>query len=136
VSGMRVLIADNHEMVRRGLRDILIDAFPGTLFSEAGNADEALSHLSENHFDLLLLDIDIPHDDGMDLLCEVKDRYPDLPVMVVSVQAEDEYAKRCMHAGAAAYITKDRAPEELAQAAKTILGDTETNRSHLVGLSD
>jgi DNA-binding NarL/FixJ family response regulator len=123
------------EVVRRGLKEILIDAHPGTLFSAAGSGDEALRHLAGSRFDQLLLDINMPGNSELNVLRDVKRRYPELPVMIVSAQPEDQYAKRSMRAGAAAYIKKGRAPEELAQAAKTILRGAETNRSDSGGAS-
>jgi DNA-binding NarL/FixJ family response regulator len=136
VKVVRVLIADDHEVVRRGLKEILIDAIPGMLFSEAGNGDEALRHLAGSSFDLLLLDLNMPGNSGLNVLGDVKRRYPELPVMIVTGQPESQYANRCMRAGAAAFITKDRAPEELAQAARTILGGAETNRSDFGEVSE
>jgi DNA-binding NarL/FixJ family response regulator len=129
VNLLRVLIADDHEVVRRGLKDILVDAFPNALFSEAGNGDEVLTHLGGSHFDLLILDINMPGNSGLVVLQDVKHRWPVVPVIIVSVHPEDQYAKRSLRAGAAAYIKKDRAPEELAQIAKMILKSSPTNLS-------
>jgi len=119
---MNILIADDHGVVRRGLKDILADAFPGTEFSEAANGDEVLSHLGKTKVALLLLDISMPGRSGMDVLRDVKHTYPRLPVIILSAHPEDQYAVRCLRAGAAAYINKESAPEELAIATKKILG--------------
>ena len=118
---MHILIADDHGVVRRGLKGILPDAFPGTDFSEAGNGDEVLGHLSKTNIALLVLDISMPGRSGMDVLRDVKHAYPRLPVIILSCHPEDQYAVRCLRAGAAAYINKDSAPEELATATKKIL---------------
>jgi DNA-binding NarL/FixJ family response regulator len=118
---MHILIADDHGVVRRGLKEILADALPGTNFSEAGNGDEVLSHLEKTKTSLLVLDISMPGRSGMDVLRDVKHAYPRLPVIILSVHPEDQYAVRCLRAGAAAYINKDSAAEELAAATKTIL---------------
>jgi DNA-binding NarL/FixJ family response regulator len=118
---MHILIADDHGVVRRGLKDILADALPGTEFSEAGNGDEVLSHLGKNKVALLVLDISMPGRSGMDVLRDVKQAYPRLPVIILSVHPEEQYALRCLRAGAAAYINKDSAPEVLAIATKKIL---------------
>lgn len=118
---MHILIADDHGVVRRGLKDILADALPGTDFSEAGNGDEVLSHLGKTKVALLVLDISMPGRSGMDVLRDVKHAYPRLPVIILSCHAEDQYAVRCLRAGAAAYIHKESAPEELAVATKKIL---------------
>jgi len=118
---MHILIADDHGVVRRGLKVILADALPGTDFSEAGNGDEVLGHLSKTNIALLVLDISMPGRSGMDVLRDVKHAYPRLPVIILSCHPEDQYAVRCLRAGAAAYINKDSAPEELATATKKIL---------------
>ena len=118
---MHILIADDHAVVRRGLKDILTDALPGTSFSEAGNGDEVLNHLAKTPAALLVLDINMPGRSGIDVLRDVKHSYPRLPVIILSCHPEDQYAVRCLRAGAAAYINKDSAPEELAIATKKIL---------------
>jgi two-component system invasion response regulator UvrY len=118
---MHILIADDHGVVRRGLKDILADAFPGTEFCEAGNGDEVLSHLGKARIALLVLDISMPGRSGMDVLRDVKHAYRRLPVIILSCHPEERYAVRCLRAGAAAYITKEGAPEELAIATKKVL---------------
>jgi DNA-binding NarL/FixJ family response regulator len=118
---MHILIADDHAVVRRGVREILAEALPGARFSEAANGDEVMSRLAESPEGLLVLDINMPGRSGLDILRDVKHAYPRLPVIVLSMQPEDQYAMRCLRAGAAAYINKDSAPEELAQAIRKIL---------------
>jgi DNA-binding NarL/FixJ family response regulator len=118
---MHILIADDHAVVRRGLREILAEALPGTDFCEVGNGDEVLSQLGKIQIAMLVLDISMPGRSGMDVLRDVKHTYPRLPVIILSCQPEDQYAVRCLRAGAAAYINKDSAAEELAMAAKKIL---------------
>jgi two-component system invasion response regulator UvrY len=118
---MNILIADDHANVRRGLREILVDAFPGTHFSEASNGDEVLTQLLISQPAVLLLDINMPGRSGFEVLKDVKHIYPQLPVIMVSVQAESQYALRCLRAGAAEYVNKNSASEELAPAIKKIL---------------
>jgi DNA-binding NarL/FixJ family response regulator len=118
---MNILIADDHAVVRRGLKEILAEALPGSCFSEAGNGDEVLSQLDKSSVAMLVLDISMPGRSGMDVLRDVKHTYPRMPVIILSCQPEDQYAVRCLRAGAAAYINKDSAPEELAMAARKIL---------------
>jgi len=122
---MNILIADDHANVRRGLREILVDAFSGALFSEASNGDEVLSRLVASKHDVLLLDINMPGRSGLEVLKDVKHIYPLLPVIMVSVQPESPYASRCLLAGATAYINKNSASEDLAPAIQKIL-DTNT----------
>ena len=118
---MHILIADDHAVVRRGLKEILADDFIDARFSEASNGDDIMRALGQSQIDVLVLDINMPGRSGLDVLRDVKRIYPRLPVIVLSVQPEDQYAVRCLRAGAAAYINKDSAPEELAKAARKIL---------------
>jgi two-component system, NarL family, invasion response regulator UvrY len=118
---MHILIADDHAVVRRGLREILSDALPSADFYEAGNGDEVLSQLEKSSISMLVLDINMPGRSGLDVLRDVKHTYPRLPVIILSYHPEDQYAVRCLRAGAAAYINKDSAPEELATAIEKIL---------------
>jgi DNA-binding NarL/FixJ family response regulator len=118
---MKILIADDHANVRRGLREILVDAFPGAHFTEAANGDEVLGQLVPSQPDVLLLDINMPGRSGFEVLKEVKSIYHHLPVIMVSVQSESQYALRCMRAGASEYVNKNSASEELVPAIKKIL---------------
>ena len=118
---MHILIADDHAVVRRGLREILADALPDASFSEAGNGDEVLGQLGKSTTALLVLDINMPGRSGMDVLRDVKHTCPRLPVIILSCQPEEQYAVRCLRAGAAAYISKESASDELAMATKKIL---------------
>jgi two-component system invasion response regulator UvrY len=118
---MNILIADDHANVRRGLREILVDAFSGATFSEAANGDEVLTNLVASQHDVLLLDINMPGRNGLEVLRDVRQIYPRLPVIMVSVQPENQYALRCLRAGATAYINKDSASEELAPTIRKIL---------------
>ncbi|MGD0941970.1 MAG: response regulator transcription factor [Terracidiphilus sp.] len=120
---MNILIADDHANVRRGLREILTDAFLGARFSEARDGNEVLTELLRIPQDVLLLDINMPGRSGMEVLKDVKHIYPRLPVIMVSVQPESQYASRCLRAGATAYINKNSASEELAPAVQKILDD-------------
>lgn len=118
---MNILIADDHAVVRRGLRDILSEAVPGAHFVEARTGDEVISQLAKAKIGLAVLDINMPGRSGLDVLKDIKHSNPRLPVIILSCQPEEQYAVRCLRAGAAAYINKDSATEELAQAAKKIL---------------
>jgi DNA-binding NarL/FixJ family response regulator len=118
---MQILIADDHAGIRRGLKEILADALPEACLSEAANGDEVLGLLATSEYSLLLLDINMPGPSGLDVLRDVRRNYPRLQVIVVSVQPEDQYALRCLRAGAVAYIHKDSAPEKLAPAVMKIL---------------
>lgn len=118
---MNILITDDHANVRRGLREILADAFPEARFSEAANGVEVMTELVLSQPDVLLLDINMPNRNGFEVLKDVKQIYPQLPVIMVSVQAESQYALRCLRAGATEYVNKNSASEELVPAIKKIL---------------
>jgi DNA-binding NarL/FixJ family response regulator len=118
---MNVLIADDHANVRRGLREILVDAFTDSRFSEASDGDQVFTQLIESKHDLLLLDINMPGRNGLEVLKDVRRIYPLLPVIMVSVQPENQYGARCLRAGAAAYINKNSASEDLAPAVRKII---------------
>lgn len=118
---MHILIADDHAVVRRGMMDILAEVLHGAHFFEAANGEEVLTRMAETTVSLLVLDINMPGRSGLEILRAVKSSHPRLPVIILSVQPEDQYAMRCLRAGAAAYINKDSAPEELAEATRKIL---------------
>lgn len=122
VTTMNFLIADDHANVRRGLREILVDAFSGSCFSEAADGDQVFTQLIKSQHDVLLLDINMPGRNGLEVLRDVKKIYPLLPVIMVSVQPESQYATRCLLAGATAYINKDSVSEDLAPAIRKIMG--------------
>lgn len=116
----RVLLVDDHTVVRRGVRAILEDDMPGVQIAEATNGDEALAALAEK-FDAVVLDLSMPGRDGFDLLAEIKHRYPKLPVLIMSLHSEEQFALRALRAGAAGYLTKASAPEQLVAAITKVL---------------
>jgi DNA-binding NarL/FixJ family response regulator len=118
---IRVLIVDDHAILRRGLRDLLSDEFQGAAFGEASDAQEALEQLRKKAWDIALLDITLPGKSGLDLLKELKAEWPKLAVLVLSGLPEDQFAVRALKAGAGGYMTKESAPEELAKAIRKIL---------------
>jgi len=118
---MNILIADDHANVRRGLREILDDAFSVAHFSEAANGDEVLAQLLLSQPDVLLLDINMPGRSGFEVLKEIRLIYPLLAVIMVSVQPESQYALRCLRAGAREYVNKNSASDELVPAIRKIL---------------
>ena len=118
---IRVLIVDDHAILRRGLRALLSDEFHGAAFGEAADAVEALEQLRKKEWDVALLDMTMPGKSGLDLLKEIKVEWPKLPVLVLSGHSEDQFAIRVLKAGGAGYMTKESAPEELAKAIHKIL---------------
>ncbi len=118
---LRILITDDHATTRLGIKQILKEEFRGAVFGEAADAAGTLRQLGRERWDLLILDISLPDRDGLSVLREVKQRRPELPVLVFSVHPEDQFAMRSLKFHAAGYLTKERAPEELADAVRRIL---------------
>ncbi len=113
---MRVLIADDHIIVRRGLQHILADAFESLVMGEATNAEEALELVRREDWDIVVLDISMPGRSGLDALKEMKRDRPNLPVLMLSIHPENQFATRALKAGASGYLVKESAPEELVKA--------------------
>ena len=119
---MKILIVDDHAVVRQGLRHILADEFQRAEFGEARNATEALNRVWKEKWDTVVLDITMPGRSGFEVLREVKRAKPKLPVLVLSMHPEDQFAVRVLKSGASGYMNKESAPEELVGAIKKILG--------------
>src|SRR5512139_3809139 len=117
---MRVLLVDDHAVVRSGMRTILEDHIPGVIVEEAVNGDLALEALGKP-YDVIVLDLSMPGRSGIDLLTEIKHRYPKRPVLIMSFHAEELFAVRALRAGAAGYLMKSAAPEELAAAVTKVV---------------
>ena len=116
----RVLLVDDHEVVRKGVRSILEDRLGAIAIEEAGSGDEALAKL-DGAFHVVVLDLSMPGRSGMDLLGEIKHRFPKLPVLVMSLHAEEQFAVRALRAGASGYLTKAAAPEQLVTAFERVV---------------
>jgi DNA-binding NarL/FixJ family response regulator len=117
---MRVLIADDHAIVRKGLRQIAEESGQISV-GEACNGQEALDKLRQERWDALVLDINMPGRHGLDVLQAVRDLQPGLPVLILSMHPEDQYAMRVLKAGASGYMNKDAAPDELVQAIQKVV---------------
>ena len=118
---LRVLIADDHDVVRKGLILILEKSFPGIDVEEAADGRKALALMEKGSYALVLLDISMPGRSGLEVLKEVKRLHPGVPVLILSMHPEEEYAVRAFRAGASGYLTKDSAADELVQAVRTVL---------------
>jgi len=118
---MKILIADDHHIVRKGIRKILIEAYPEAWIEEAVTGTELLRKASSRDWSLIITDITMPGISGLEALKELKKTAPKIPVLILSMHAPGEYAFRAIKSGAAGYLTKDTAAEELIIAVKTIL---------------
>jgi two-component system, NarL family, invasion response regulator UvrY len=119
---LKVLVVDDSPLFRRGVRDLVIEGFPGAKVGEAGNAHEMLELQRRKPWDVTVMDISMPGMPGMDALKQVKQEFPDLPVLILSMHPEEQYAIRMFKAGADGYLTKATAPEELVKAIKKVHG--------------
>ena len=117
----KILIADDHAAIRNGVRLILTNEFIEVEFRDATNAADVFKAVKEKEWDLLILDMDMPGRNGLEVLKQLKDDGNKMPVLVFSMHAEELIALRAMKAGARGYLSKDSASEELAKAAHHIL---------------
>ncbi len=112
---------DDHTVVRQGLRHVLADEFRRAEFGEARNAQEALNRVWKDKWDVVVLDITMPGRSGLEVLREIKHSKPKLPVLVLSMHPEDQFAVRVLKSGASGYMTKESASEELVGAVKKVV---------------
>jgi DNA-binding NarL/FixJ family response regulator len=110
---MRILDADDHAVVRAGIKQLIADYPDIIVAGEAGNGQEVLDNVSKNQYDVVLLDISMPSITGLDILKELKSRKPSLPVLILTIHPEEQYAVRVFRAGASGYLTKGCSPDEL-----------------------
>jgi len=117
---IKILIADDHAIVRAGLKQIVADTSDMVVAGEAVDGQEVLDKVRKEDWDLILLDISMPGRGGIDTLKELKVEKPKLPVLVLSMYPEEQYAIRALKAGASGYLTKESAPEELIEAIRKV----------------
>jgi DNA-binding NarL/FixJ family response regulator len=117
----RILVADDHPVVRLGLRDLLADEFGDVTVGEARTIPELLERVAAEYWDILVLDISLPGANGLDAFRALKQLRPSLPILVLTIHPEDQFGVRALRAGAAGYLNKETAPEELVSAVRKIL---------------
>jgi len=117
----RILIADDHQIVRAGLKNLLAEYKEFTVAGEAGSGAETVKMVRASDWDLVLLDITMPDMNGVDTLQQIKRSKPDLPVLILSMHPEDQYAVNLLRAGANGYVCKECAPEQLIGAIRTVV---------------
>jgi two-component system invasion response regulator UvrY len=118
---LRIVIADDHPVVLKGLKEILSESFDDVIIDETTAGYELIGNVQKNQYDLALLDISLPDINGLEALKEVKKIKPKLPVLIVSMYPEEQYAPRAIKAGAQGYLTKRSAPSELVLAVRKLL---------------
>ncbi len=117
---IKILIVDDHAIVREGLKQILSQTPDMVVVAEAGNGQEALDKLASNSIDFIVLDISMPGKSGLDVLSEIRSTRHELPVLILSMYPGEQYADRVLKADASGYLTKDSAPDELVRAIRQI----------------
>ncbi|MBC7945884.1 MAG: response regulator transcription factor, partial [Burkholderiales bacterium] len=117
---IRILVADDHAIVREGLKQILVGVEDMHVGGEACTGKEALAKIRESNWDVVLLDISMPDKNGIDTLKQIRQERPDLPVLILSMFPEDQYAVSLLRAGAAGYLTKESAPSQLVNAIRKV----------------
>lgn len=117
----RVLIADDHTVVRRGLKQILLEGFPAAKVEEVADAEELIKKIMQSDWDLVISDLSMPGRSGLEALQQIKQLHPKLPVLILSIHPEEQYALRVLRAGASGYLSKDMAPDELVVAVQKVM---------------
>jgi len=134
---VKILVIDDHEVVRRGVKQILEENFLLVEVGEADSGQKGIAAVRQESWDLVILDINLPDQSGLEVLDVLHGTWPELPLMVLSLHPEEQYAVRVFRAGAMAYLTKQTAPEELAKAVKQVLSGrryvTASLGEHLAG---
>jgi two-component system invasion response regulator UvrY len=119
---IRIVIADDHALIREGLKSLVEPIRDMAVISEACNAEELITALRKKKHDVIVLDISMPGRSGLDVLKDLKRDYPQVPVLVQSLHSEERFALRALRAGASGYLTKDRVPDELVAAIRKVAG--------------
>jgi two-component system, NarL family, invasion response regulator UvrY len=118
---IRVILCDDHAMLRRGIRDTLSEAVDIKVVAESGSYSEVREALRKHPCDVLLLDLNLPGRGGLEVLASVRESHPDVKTLIVSMFPEDQYAIRCLRAGAQGYLNKGGDPADLARAVRTVM---------------
>lgn len=118
---IRIAIVDDHAMVRAGLRQFFVDQVDFQVVAEAANGQEALNIVRQGDIDVMLMDISMPGQGGVDALAAIKARAPDLPVLILSGFAEEHYATTMLRQGASGYLNKDCDPEDIVKAIRMVV---------------
>jgi two-component system, NarL family, invasion response regulator UvrY len=117
----RILLVDDHPIVRQGIKQVLAGAFRPARVGEAANAEEGMSEIRGSDWDVMVLDLTLPGTSGLDLLKDLRRERPTLPVLVLSMHPPEQFARRVMNAGASGYLTKDTSPTELVKAVGEVI---------------
>jgi two-component system invasion response regulator UvrY len=118
---MRILIADDHAIVRKGIRQLLVEEYPSAKIEEVGDSESLIAKANTETWDVVICDLDMPGRSGLDAMQQIRAIHPKLPVLIMSIYPGEQYARRLLKAGAAGYLSKDAATEDLAKAVRQVL---------------
>ena len=118
---MHILIADDHAIVRKGIRQLLLEEYPSAKIEEVGDSESLVAKTITENWDIVICDLDMPGRSGLDAMQQIRAMHPKLPVLIMSIYPEEQYARRLLKAGAAGYLSKDAATEDLAKAVRQVL---------------
>ncbi len=118
---LRILIVDDHAIIRKGLRLILLQEYPSAFIDEVNDAEEAIKKTIKEKWDVIICDLNMPGKSGLDVVQHIKENELNIPVLIMSIHPEEQYAIRVLKAGAAGYLSKDAATDELAKAIQRVL---------------
>jgi len=117
---IKILIADDHAVVRKGLKQILLEEYPSAKIGEVADAESLLSEVITDTWNLVICDMSMPGRSGLDALTQIKQVAPQLPVLIMSMHPEDQYALRVLKAGASGYLGKDNIHDNIIRAVQTV----------------
>jgi two-component system, NarL family, invasion response regulator UvrY len=118
---MRILIADDHAIVRKGIRQLLLEEYPSATIEEVGDSENLISKTNNENWDVVICDLDMPGRSGLDAMQQIRAQHPKLPVLIMSIYPAEQYARRLLKAGAAGYLSKDAATQDLAKAVRQVM---------------
>jgi two-component system, NarL family, invasion response regulator UvrY len=118
---LRILIADDHAIIRKGLKQILVEEYPSAHIEEANDAEAVIKKTITSEWDIIICDLSMPGRSGLDVVQHVRQNFPKLPVLILSIHPEEQYAIRALKSGAAGYLSKDAATDELVKAVQKVL---------------
>jgi two-component system, NarL family, invasion response regulator UvrY len=118
---IRVLIADDHAIVRKGLKQILLEQYPSAVIGEADDAETLIKEIVKDGWDVVICDMSMPGRSGLDALNQIKQTAPKLPVLIMSMHPEDQYALRVLKAGASGYLGKETIHDDIVKAIETVM---------------
>lgn len=117
----RILIADDHAIVRRGMKQLLLEHYPFATIGEAANVEELISEVMDKQWDVVVCDMNMPGRSGLDALTQIKEISPKLPVLIMSMYPEDQYALRVLKSGASGYLAKETIHDDIVRAIETVM---------------